>query len=67
MARRPRQESRRSAAQGFGKDLLTISTIPSRAIARLLESAGRLKARRRKGLRDRPLDGLTLGLLFEKP
>jgi len=67
MARRSRQESRRSAAQGFGKDLLTISTIPSRAIARLLESAGRLKARRRKGLRDRPLDGMTLGLLFEKP
>jgi ornithine carbamoyltransferase len=67
MARRPRQESRRSASQGFGKDLLTISAVPSQAIARLLESARTLKARRRKGVRYQPLDGMTLGLLFEKP
>lgn len=67
MPRRPRQESRRSNSQGFGKDLLTVSAIPSQAVARLLESARKLKALRRKGARYRPLAGATLGLLFEKP
>jgi ornithine carbamoyltransferase len=67
MARRPRQESRRSHPQGFGKDLLTVGAIPGQAIARLLESARKLKALRRKGARHRPLGGMTLGLLFEKP
>ncbi len=67
MSPRPRQESRRSHPQGFGKDLLTVSAIPTQAIARLLESARKLKALRRKGARSQPLAGLTLGLLFEKP
>jgi ornithine carbamoyltransferase len=67
MARRPRQESRRSHSQGFGKDLLTVGAIPGQAIARLLESARKLKALRRKGTRHQPLGGMTLGLLFEKP
>ena len=67
MARRPRQESRRSNSQGFGKDLLTVGAIPRQAIARLLESARKLKALRRKGAQSQPLLGTTLGLLFEKP
>jgi ornithine carbamoyltransferase len=64
MARRP---SRRSTAQGLGKDLLTVSAIPRPAIVRLLESARTLKELRRKGARYEPLAGMTLGLLFEKP
>ena len=67
MARRPRQESRRSNSQGFGKDLLSVSAIPPQALARLLESARKLKALRRRGARYQPLAGMTLGLLFEKP
>jgi len=67
MSPRPRQESRRSHSQVFGKDLLTVSAIPDQAIARLLESARKLKALRRKGARSQPLGGMTLGLLFEKP
>ncbi len=67
MARRTRQESRRSAPQGIGKDLLTVSAIPREAVTRLLESARKLKALRCQGARYRPLDGMTLGLLFEKP
>lgn len=67
MSARSRQESRRSAPRGFGKDLLTVSAIPRAAILRLLESARRLKTRRHRGSREQPLAGMTLGLLFEKP
>ena len=67
MPRRPRQESRRSASQGLGKDLLAVSAISPQAIARLLESARKLKALRRRGAHYQPLGGMTLGLLFEKP
>jgi ornithine carbamoyltransferase len=67
MPARSRQESRRSNSQGFGKDLLTVGAIPRQAIARLLESARRLKAPGRKGARYQPLLGTTVGLLFEKP
>ena len=67
MARRLGQESRRSPTQDFGKDLLSVSAIPVPAIARLLESARKLKALRHKGARHQPLAGMTLGLLFEKP
>jgi len=67
MAERPRQTARRASRTGLGKDLLTVSAIPRQALTRLLESARRLKALRRKGVRYRPLDGLMLGLLFEKP
>ncbi len=64
---RTRQESRRSGQDGLGKDLLTVGAIPREAIARLLESARRLKALRRGRTRYQPLAGMTLGLLFEKP
>jgi ornithine carbamoyltransferase len=63
----PRQPSRRSSSQGIGKDLLTVGAIPRRAVARLLESARKLKDLRRKGTKYQPLLGVTLGLLFEKP
>ncbi len=67
MAARPRQTSRRAGRTGLGKDLLTVGSMPDQAIARLLESARKLKALRRRGARSQALAGRTLGLLFEKP
>jgi len=63
MSRRPLH----SKASSFGKDLLTVGAIPPAAVVRLLDSARALKAKQKKGARNQPLTGRTLGLLFEKP
>lgn len=62
-----RQGERRGAARAEGKDLLTVSELSARRVARLLALAEQLKTRRRRGILHQPLRGLTLGLLFEKP
>lgn len=49
------------------KDLLTVASIPSRLIARLIREAHALKKKPRSGRMTRPLIGKTLGLIFEKP
>jgi len=62
-----RPRSHRTTSPALSKDLLTIGALPERTIARLLDSARKLKALQRKGARYQPLSGMTLGLLFEKP
>ena len=49
------------------KDLLTVMAVPRERIARLLRLAADLKSQWRRGRPARPLAGVTLGLLFEKP
>lgn len=56
-----------SQTRQFGKDLLTVHSIPGPNILRLLSLAADVKAMRRAGRRYQPLVGTTLGLLFEKP
>ncbi|MFQ5991713.1 MAG: ornithine carbamoyltransferase [Nitrospiraceae bacterium] len=56
-----------SQARPFGKDLLTVHSIPGPNILRLLRVAADVKAMRRAGRRYQPLVGTTLGMLFEKP
>ena len=56
-----------SQTHPFGKDLLTVHSIPGPNIFRLLSLAADVKAMRRAGRRYQPLVGTTLGLLFEKP
>jgi ornithine carbamoyltransferase len=50
-----------------GKDLLTVMAVSRERIGRLLRLAADLKAQWRRGRPTRPLVGVTLGLLFEKP
>jgi ornithine carbamoyltransferase len=49
------------------KDLLTVMAVPRERIARLLRLAAELKSQWRGRRPARPLAGVTLGLLFEKP
>jgi ornithine carbamoyltransferase len=49
------------------KDLLTVMAVPRERIGRLLRLAAELKSQWRRGRATRPLAGVTLGLLFEKP
>ncbi|MDA0739408.1 MAG: ornithine carbamoyltransferase [Nitrospirae bacterium] len=49
------------------KDLLTLETVPRHHVLRLLQIARELKAAPRPGRASQWLQGLTLGLIFEKP
>jgi len=51
----------------IGKDLLTLETVPRHQVFRLLQIARELKGAPRPGQSSQLLQGLTLGLLFEKP
>ncbi|MDT7043010.1 ornithine carbamoyltransferase [Candidatus Nitronereus thalassa] len=55
------------SAIGLGKDFLTLGAIPRSDILRLLQIARELKAAPRPGRASQWLQGLTLGLIFEKP
>ena len=52
---------------GTTKDLLTVASIPTRRLTRLLQKAHTLKKKHHSGRAFRPLIGKTLGLIFEKP
>jgi ornithine carbamoyltransferase len=67
MKTRPDRQSRHFSGAAVGKDLLTVGAIPRGQIARLLQVAESLKAKRRRGIPHDYLAGATLGLLFEKP
>jgi len=67
MKTRPGRQSRHFSKAAVGKDLLTVGAIPRGQIARLLQVAESLKAKRRRGVPHDYLAGATLGLLFEKP
>ena len=64
--RTPNKKASRSLKRPT-KDLLTVASIPSGHIARLIKEAKVLKKKRRSGRPYRPLIGKTLGLIFEKP
>lgn len=49
------------------KDLLTLSSLSTRQLSRLLQRAFALKKKQQSGRPYRPLIGKTLGLIFEKP
>jgi len=49
------------------KDLLTVASISTRQLTRLLQKAHALKKKHHSGRPYRPLIGKTLGLIFEKP
>lgn len=49
------------------KDLLTVASLSTRQLTRLLQKAHALKKKYRTGRPYRPLIGKTLGLIFEKP
>ena len=51
----------------LGKDLLTLETVPREHVFRLLQIARDLKAAPRPGRASQLLQGLTLGLIFDKP
>ena len=55
------------SAKGLGKDLLTFESIPRPDVLRLLQVARELKTAPRPGRASQWLQGLTLGLIFEKP
>jgi ornithine carbamoyltransferase len=59
--------SSNSPSKGVGKDLLTFEAIPRADVLRLLQIARELKAAPRPGRTSQWLQGLTLGLIFEKP
>ncbi|WP_447975145.1 ornithine carbamoyltransferase [Nitrospira sp. Kam-Ns4a] len=67
MSRTSSRAGRRTSGAAWGKDLLTVSTIPREDVLRLLRTARAMKALRRRGAPHRPLRGATLGLVFEKP
>ncbi|RLB95205.1 MAG: ornithine carbamoyltransferase [Deltaproteobacteria bacterium] len=48
------------------RDLLALTDLSAEEIRRLIDRAIALKARRRRGILDRPLAGKTVGLLFDK-
>lgn len=52
---------------GLPKDLLTVADIPRQTIYQLLALATHMKEDRRNGRSTFPLQGKTLGLIFEKP
>ncbi len=49
------------------KDILTLIDLTREDFEVLFERAAELKKRYKKGIADRPLDGKTLGLIFDKP
>lgn len=56
-----------ATTEGLGKDLLTLESVPRHHLLRLLHIARELKAAPRPGRASQWLQGLTLGLIFEKP
>jgi ornithine carbamoyltransferase len=48
------------------RDLLALTDLSAEEIQRLIDRAIELKARRQRGILDRPLMGRTVGLLFDK-
>ena len=48
------------------KDILTLADLSAADIELLLDRAGQLKQRHKKGIMDWPLAGKTIGLIFEK-
>lgn len=48
------------------RDLLALTDLSAEEMQRLIERAIELKARRQRGILDRPLMGKTVGLLFDK-
>lgn len=48
------------------RDLLALTDLSAEEIRRLIDRAIELKARRQRGILDRPLIGKTVGLLFDK-
>ena len=63
----PHSPSTNPTSTGLGKDLLTLETVPRQHVHRLLQIAKELKAAPRPGRGSQLLQGLTLGLIFEKP
>lgn len=51
----------------WGKDLLTVESIPRKTVLELVRFAASLKQQRRRGVLHQYLRGASLGLLFEKP
>ncbi len=49
------------------KDLLTLADLSAADFNIFFERAAELKKRHRQGIADRPLDGKSFGLIFEKP
>lgn len=49
------------------KDLLTLADLSAADVNVLLNRAAELKKRHRRGIADRPLEGKSLGLIFDKP
>ena len=62
-----RRTPARVPRSALGKDLLTVRDIPRTEVVRLLGLAEKLKELHRRRILYQPLQGLTLGLLFEKP
>jgi ornithine carbamoyltransferase len=52
---------------GLKKDIRTLLDLSEQDFKALFDRARELKARKRKGIADRPLIGKSLGLVFEKP
>ena len=50
-----------------GRSFISVSDLDNRELEDLLELARELKRRTKAGIADRPLEGKTLGLLFQKP
>jgi ornithine carbamoyltransferase len=49
------------------KDLITIYDLTKAEIEAILQKAKELKGKLRQGIPDRPLEGKTLAMIFEKP
>ena len=49
-----------------GRDFLTLRDFTSEEIAYLVELAGKLKARKKQGIAEKPLRGKNVALIFEK-
>ena len=64
--RQPTSSVSRSVARSK-KDLLTVASLSTRQLTRLLQKAHALKKKQQSGRPNRPLIGKTLGLIFEKP
>ena len=56
-----------AAPAPWGKDLLTVESIPRKTVVDLVRFAASLKQQRRRGVLHPYLRGVSLGLLFEKP
>jgi len=50
-----------------GRDLLSLHDFTTEEIHQILETAAHLKLRQKAGLRDQPLAGKTLAMIFHKP